>query len=261
MTPNGELNAGPPPIGSSWYQPLGWLRVQMLSADNKCGVAVLTQCTDPCGVAIPLGLYTPGTENIKLVSTSTHETWDTKTSTNFLADPEDLHNPRGSCPVCPCTFTRAASLAAHLWKKTSCRMEQYKEKPRRHTSLECPHLRLVVPSEAQCPGPDGGWARAVPDSPRSNYPTSGDFESSGGRPVANGQLKRLKSSNRRLSFLAVQSKRWRLIAQRIGPVPTDEEQVMAEPQPYEHIETETEQGITDYINGILPSIPDPVVQE
>ncbi|CAE1295944.1 unnamed protein product [Acanthosepion pharaonis] len=66
-------------------------------------------------------------------------------------------------------------------------------------------------------------------------------------PVANGELKRLKSSNRRhsmsrtpnwsLSFLAG-SKRRRLVAQRIGPVgpateiPTDEEQVMAEHQPF-----------------------------
>ncbi|CAE1301324.1 RSF1 [Acanthosepion pharaonis] len=74
-------------------------------------------------------------------------------------------------------------------------------------------------------------------------------------PVTNGELKRLQYSDRRylmswtpnwsLSFLAIQSKRRHLIAQRIGPVgsatqvPTDEEQVMAEPQPYEHIQTET----------------------
>lgn len=36
-------------------------------------------------------------------------------------------------------------------------------------------------SDAQCSGPDGNQARAVPDSPINEYPTNGDPARSGGR--------------------------------------------------------------------------------
>lgn len=42
---------------------------------------------------------------------------------------------------------------------------------------------------------------------------------------------------------------------------TDEEQVTVEPQPSEHVQQEITRGITDYMYGILPSIPDPLVWE
>lgn len=137
-------------------------------------------------------------------------------------------------------------------------------------------------SEAQCPGPDGSRARVVPDSPRNDHPTSGDLKSPKGRTGRKWsaeEIKVLQQAPRDVpdaelvpllpgrTVQAIRSRRRRLVAQRAGPVgpaaqaPTDEEQVTAEPQPYERSMTESEQGISDYLYGILPNIPDPVVRE
>ncbi|CAE1319037.1 unnamed protein product [Acanthosepion pharaonis] len=197
----------------------------------------------------------------KTASTSTHETWATKNSINFLADPEDLPH-RCSFPVCPCAFTRASSLAAHIWKKHPAEWNDIKKRRdasrrsnvrtyARWTREELERMAAIehealskgvqhmnsyltlylartrdqiscrrkkddykailksLESEAQCPGPDGSRARVVPDSPRNDHPTKEGL-------VANGQLKRSKSSSRRhpmsrtpnwsLSFLAVRSR-------------------------------------------------------
>ncbi|CAE1248042.1 unnamed protein product [Acanthosepion pharaonis] len=137
-------------------------------------------------------------------------------------------------------------------------------------------------SEAQCPGPDGSRARVVPDSPRNDHPTSGDLKSPKGRTGRKWSAEEIKVLQQAprdvpdaelvplLPGRTVQAIRSRKAASRrpkgqtgrtCGPGPTDEEQVTAEPQPYERSMTESEQGISDYLYGILPNIPDPVVRE
>lgn len=104
-------------------------------------------------------------------------------------------------------------------------------------------------SDAQCPGPDGNQARAVPDSPINDYPSNGDSERSGGRPGRAWSPREIKVLQQAppdaldavlapllpgRMVTAIRSKRRRLVAQKVRPAepatqaPTDEEQLTAE---------------------------------
>lgn len=66
--------------------------------------------------------------------------------------------------------------------------------------------------------------------------------------------------------MAILAKKKRLVASMVRPVGLatrvpDEEQVTAEPQHCKHVQQKLSQGITEYINGILPDITNPWVRE